>query len=119
MGIKAVIVLFLVFSFCFDLTKAIPNIPMQTQHGATMKVEEGLELGAHFGGKVLALEVTTEFDSKFGGDRRILKRVIRRRSRLSNGAAAPDSQQNRAGPSRHGSFKWAIFGILSMWVFLV
>ncbi|KAL4180028.1 hypothetical protein AMTRI_Chr13g123160 [Amborella trichopoda] len=106
MGIKAVIVIFLVFSFCFDLTKAIPNTPMQTQSGRHP-----------FGSKVLAVEVTNEFGSKFGGDRRILKRLVRGRSRPSNGAAAAGSQHNSAGPSRHGSFKWAIFGVT--WFFLV
>ncbi|KAL4180026.1 hypothetical protein AMTRI_Chr13g123130 [Amborella trichopoda] len=117
MGIKAVTVVFLVFSLFFYLTKAIPNTPLQTQHGTTMKVEEGSILGAQFGRKDLALKVATEFGRKFGGDHRILRRFgggSRSRWRPSNGA-----HHHNAGPSPHGSFKWAIFGVLSMWVFLV
>ncbi|ERN14207.1 hypothetical protein AMTR_s00033p00101640 [Amborella trichopoda] len=115
MGIKALIVLFLVFCFCFDLTKAIPNTPLQIQHDKNhVKVE------AHFGSKVLALEVATEFGHKYEGERRILQGIAGLKPVASIGKGGTKyASRHSAGSSRHGSFKWAFFGVLSMWVFLV
>ncbi|KAL4180030.1 hypothetical protein AMTRI_Chr13g90110 [Amborella trichopoda] len=111
MGIKAVIVLFLVFSFCFDLTKATPNTRMQTEHGTTMKVEEGLRLGPKFATKFWPSKWEPNLAANLG------KTIAEFSANLEEAASADGGHAHH--PSRRSSFERAIFGVLSIWVFFV